>query len=407
MIKNSLASLSNSLFRRYFMGMVISRAGNWMQDVAQGWYVLQTTGSGTAVGEILAIEYVPLLIFGVYGGSIVDRFSRRKLVISTQLILGVLAIALGLVTAHHADVSWMYVLALLRGLVNCIALPAASAFLSEIVPGEQIRSAVSLNGVGFNTARVVGPAIATALISAYGISTCFYVNAVTFFAFVALLKNVKPIRHLEEPEPTKKSVLQGLHYVWNKPELRAGIVIMLAVGTFLYNSQIFLPLIDRSFYGNHINIYAVMLVVYAAGNVIAAFLGAAGKPPTNRMLLNGTALYIALVAIEAIAAPNHYLGWLVLFAWGMASGNFNSRINTCIQLHSSDAMKGRTMALWNVVVWGTTAIGAPIVGFIAQHYGPRASLLFAACSTTVFLAYAFSILRERLTMAPQLASADN
>lgn len=392
----SFRSLDNPVYRRYFIGTALTRTGNWTQDVAQSWFVFEQTGSGTAVGALLACEFVPILALSLWAGSLVDRHSRRMLLIVTQGAFVLLALALAGVAALDGPLALLFVIAALRGIVGAVNIVAGSAFIAEIVPKEHMRSASSLNGMLFNVGRIVGALLAALLVQITSMSVCFLVNALAYVVLLVMMLGMHPDHINAAPPQSKAGILDGLRYAWQVRELRAAIVVMFGVGLFAYNSQVFFPMMADEVFNAGINTYAWLLALYSAGFIISSIVGAAGDAPTNAMMLRSAAALGVMFVLAAAFAGVPVFGLLVVVCWGGANGMFGSRVNTVVQLNSSPEMKGRVMAVWTIVVWGTTPLGAPLVGFIGEQFGVRVSLLVTAFAIFACSAYALSVLRHRL-----------
>jgi MFS family permease len=391
----SFRSLRNPIFRSYFTGVALTRIGNWTQDVAQSWFVFRETGSGTAVGSLLACEFVPILLLTLWAGSVIDRHSRRSILIITQIAFIALALLLALVTGTGGWIGFLFVIATLRGVVAAFNIPAGGAFIAEIVPAEDMRSASSLNGAIFNFGRILGALFATGLVGLTGTSACFVVNAFTYAVLLAMLLRIHPQHVNAAPRAEGARVFEGLKYAWHRSELRAACVVMFGVGMMAYNSQVFFPLLADDVFHKGLNTYAYLLAIYSCGFIIASLIGAAGRVPTNAMMLRSTALLGAMILLEAIVAPVPVVGVIVVLLWGCANGMFGSRINTLVQMNTEPHMKGRFMALWTIVVWGTTPLGAPLVGYLGSQFGARASLFVTSLVVFSCVAYAFVVLRQR------------
>jgi MFS family permease len=400
-LRSSFRALQNPVYRKYFIGQGLTRTGNWTQDIAQSWFVFEQTGSGTAVGVLLACEFLPILLLSLWAGSLTDRHSKRQLLLITQSLFVVLAAALAAVVALDAPLELLFVIAAVRGVVLAVNITAGTAFTSEIVPKKDMRSASSLNGLLFNLGRVIGALLAAVLVQLAHISWCFLLNAVFYAVVVVLVWTIRPHHIDAAPRQTKAGVVDGLRYAWNVPELRAAIVVMFGVGLLAYNSQVFFATLSEDVFDNNLSMYSWLMGLYSAGFIIMSLIGAAGTSPSNRMMLRAAVAMGTVMLVEAVVAPVPAVGLLAIVLWGAASGMLGSRINTMVQLHSSAEMKGRVMAMWSIVMWGTTPIGAPLVGFVAEQFGARVSIFVAGAGVLVCCIYAWSILRDRLDHVAQ------
>jgi MFS family permease len=395
-LRSSFRALENPIYRKYFIGQALTRLGSWTQDIAQSWFVFEQTGSGTAVGVLLACEFLPILLLSLWAGSLADRHSKRRLLAMTQALLVVLAVVLAGVVAVGASLTLLFVIAVLRGVVLAVNITVGTSFLSEIVSKNDMRSASSLNGMIFNLGRALGALLAAVLIQTISISVCFLVNAAVYSVFLFIVLRIHP-NHVNAATPQSKAgIREGLRYSWGVPELRAAVVLMFGVGLLAYNSQVFFTALADDVYNSGLNTYSWLMVIYSVGFVICSIIGAAGGAPTNRMVLSSAAALGSMILLTAVVAPVPVAGMAVVALWGAANGMFGSRINTTVQLNSSPEMKGRVMALWSMVVWGTTPLGGPFIGFVAEHFGAQASLFVTAVGVFGCCLYAWTVLRNRL-----------
>lgn len=379
-LRRSFSSLAVPNYRRYFTGQLVSLSGNWMQMVAEVWLILSLTGSGLAVGVTTALQFLPILLFGAWGGVLADRFAKRRLLIVTQALMALPALALLAVTAAGAVAPWMvFALVFLRGTVNAVDNPTRQAFAIEMVGPERVVNAVSLNSVLIHAARLFGPTLAGLLILTAGVELCFALNAFTFAAMIVALWRMEPAE-LDTPPIARRepgAVRDGLRYVLRTPELAVPLGLMALVGTFGLNFQVTLPLLARFSFEGGPTAYAALVSAMGAGSVIGALLtGARGR--ADAATITGAALAFGLLALAAALAPSLAFEIPVLALLGAAAVSFAATINSSLQLAVEPRMRGRVMALYSVVFLGSTPIGAPLVGWLSETYDPRAALLLAA-----------------------------
>jgi MFS family permease len=373
----TFASLANPNYRRYFSGQAISLVGTWMQTVAQSWLVLTLTGSGTALGLIVALQFLPVLLLAPYGGVIADRVPKRRLLLATQSALALLALTLGLLTLFHAVRLWeVAAVALGLGLVNAFDNPARQAFVLEMVGTERLRNAVSLNSVLVNAARAVGPAVAGVLIATVGVGICFMVNAVSYVAVLASLATLEVARlHAGRPVIRARGQLRaGLRYVRSTPALAVPLIMMGVIGMLAYEFQVVLPVVARQTFHGGPGAYGLMTAAMGVG-AVAGGLVVAGHARTGVRPLVLAAGAFGVVILAAAAAPTLGLEIAALVLVGAASVSFLAVGNTTLQLASAPEMRGRVMALWAVAFLGSTPLGGPIAGLVAEHAGPRWGLV--------------------------------
>jgi MFS family permease len=369
-------SLQNRNYRLFFTGQLVSVIGTWMQMVAQSWLVLTLTGSGLALGVAAALQFLPMLLFGAWGGLVADRFDKRRLLIATQTAAGLLALLLGLLAVTDVVTLWMvYVLALLLGAVSVVDMPTRQAFVTEMVGADDVPNAVGLNSAVFNTGRLVGPAAAGVLVASVGVGVCFLINAVSYVGVVAGLRAMRDDEfHRQAPVVAGPGqVRAGLRYVWSTPELRSTLLLVAAIGTFGLNQAVILPLLARYSLGGGVRLYGLLSSLVAVGSVAGALFAAGRRRPTRRLLF-GSAAAFGLLTIAAAVAPTPLTVGVALVPMGMALLLFLATANSTLQLASTTDMRGRVMALYGLVLLGSSPLGGPLLGWIAGNWGARVGM---------------------------------
>ncbi|ABD12839.1 arabinose efflux permease family protein [Frankia casuarinae] len=391
----TFAALRVPNFRLFLGGQIVSLCGTWMQTIALGWLVLSLGASGTALGLVTAAQFLPVLFFGPYGGLLADRTDRRRLLICTQVGSGLAALALGILDLTGTAQLWMVgVAAALIGLCNAIDNPARQSFVQEMVGPEHLPNAVTLNSVAINAARIVGPAIAGVVIVLAGTAGCFLINAASFGAVLFALHRMD-ISALYDHPPIHRAPGQlraGFAYVRRTPALRVPLVMMVMIGTLSYEFQVVLPLLARETFGGTAATYSLMTSAMGAGAVVGGLLVARRRRIGPRAL-SLTAMTFGVILLLAAAAPTLPLEIATMVLLGATSVAFISTGNATVQLSADPAMRGRVMALWSVAFLGTTPVGGPIAGWVAQAFGARAGLLLAAGAAIGAALYAFGSLR--------------
>jgi MFS family permease len=385
-------------FRLYFAGQGISMCGTWMQRVAQSWLVLELTNSGAALGLVLAAQFLPMLLVGPYGGLIADRADKRRVLYATQAAQALLALVLGVVTITGLVELWMvFALAAGLGVAAVFDNPARQSFMLEMVGHDDLRNAVTLNSVLVNAARAVGPAVAGVLIATLGTGPCFLVNALSFLAVLLSLRLMDPA-HFEPAEPVMRSagqVRDGLAYVARTPALRAPLLLITVIGTLAYEFQVVLPVLAARTFHAGAGGYAQMTTAIGVGAVVGGLI-VARRSHTNRGELALSAVAFGAVIVGAAVAPTFALTLVALLFVGAASVAFLALANTTLQLAAAPEMRGRVMALWAMALLGTTPIGAPIIGWIAQEAGARWALAIGGVAAILAgLAACASVLLSR------------
>jgi MFS family permease len=384
-LRPSFTSLAVPNYRRYFAGQLVSLSGNWTQVVAEMWLILTLTGSGLAVGVTSALQFLPLLLFGAWGGVLADRLPKRSLLMVTQTMMVIPALALWAVTSAGLVAPWMvYALVFARGTINAVDFPTRQSFAIEMVGVDRVVNAVSLNSLLVHSARILGPAMAGILITTLGVGTCFLVNALSFGAMVIALNAMEPRALRPAPVAPRGSgaVRAALRYVRRTPALAIPLAMMALVGTLGYNFQVILPLLARFSFDGGAAAYTALAAAMGAGSVMGALMaGARGR--VGPSLLIGSAFGFGAVALIAATAPTLALEAIALVPLGAASVIFAAGVNSSLQLAADPEMRGRVMALYSMVFLGSTPVGGPITGWLSEAIDPRAALVLAGASGVV------------------------
>jgi MFS family permease len=374
--RRTFSALSIPNFRRFFFGQSTSLIGTWMQSVAQSWLVFTLTHSATAIGFVLALQTLPVLILGPYGGVIADRVDKRRLMIVLQSLMAAQALVLGLLVVLHVALFWeICVLAVVLGLNNCFENLARQSFVREMVGASEVRNAVSLNSTMVNAARAVGPAIAGLLIATVGTGVCFLVNALSFVAVVYSLVSMDT-NALTPSAPAGRArgqLREGFRYVAREPRLWVPLFMMAIVGTLAYEFQVTLPVLAQRTFGGNAATYgfltAAMGVGAVAGGLVTATRGRTGLRP-----LTVAAAVFGVAILGAAFSPVLAVAFVALAATGWTSVTFLATGNSTLQLEAASSMRGRVMALWAVAFLGSTPVGGPLIGWVVAGAGARIGL---------------------------------
>jgi MFS family permease len=371
------SSLRVRNYRLFWLGQAVSNTGTWMQRIAQDWLVLSLTGSATAVGITTALQFLPMLLFGLYGGVVADRCNKRRLLLITQATMGVTGLVLAALTlSGHVHVTHVYVLAFALGLATVVDNPTRQTFVSEMVGPRMLRNAVSLNSANFQSARLVGPAVAGMMITAVGSGWAFLFNGLSFLAPIAGLLMIRTGElHATERAPRGKGQLrEGLVYVRSRPELLWPIVLVGFIGTFGFNFPIWLTAFTDRIFEEGAGTYGLLNTLIAIGSLAGALLAARRAVSRMRLML-GAALLFGVLEVAAALTPSFWLFAALMLPIGVMGLTFNVTANSSVQLASDPAMRGRVMSLYMMVFVGGTPIGGPIMGWITDTYGARTGFL--------------------------------
>ncbi|MDQ3729682.1 MAG: MFS transporter [Actinomycetota bacterium] len=384
-LRRTVGSFEVPNYRRWFGGQLVSVGGNWMQIVAEVWLVLTITGSAFAVGITSALQFLPILLVGAWGGLMADSMPKRRLLLFTQSLMVVPPLVLFGLTATGSVDAWMVMaLVFARGLVLAVDMPARHSFVIEIVGPDRVVSAVGLQSVLIHTSRITGPALAGVLIAGGSIELCFLLNALSFVGMIVALRSLDrtalapPKLAVREPG----AIRAGFRYVTRTPELAVPLGMMALVGTLGLNFHVLLPLLARQTFDGGPESYSTLVIAMAIGAVAGA-LAAGTRERISQGLLVGSALAFGVFALIAAAAPSLTLEAIALVPLGTASVTFAAGVNSTLQLAAAPAMRGRVMALYATVFLGSTAVGGPLTGWLSGVWDARAALVMAGLSAIV------------------------
>jgi len=382
-------------FRLLFFAQATSTSGSFMQDVAQAWLVLQLSHDYTALGVVVAFQYVPMLFFGAWGGVFSDRFDRRRLLFATDALGGVLALILAVLVLTNSVQIWqIYLLAILLGFANLVNQPAGQSILGELVGEDLLTRAVGLTVSLVSLARVVGPIVAGIVLATLGFGACFLVNAATFAVSLACLAAMRPAEmypavHIPREH---RQVRAALSHVWATHNLKITLILLVIMGIFCFNFAITLAVLGKGAFGVDEAGFAVLFACWGFGGGFGSLLAARKSSPDLKRLgwigvLFGFSVLVMAVCptLTEAAAVSVIVG--VLTFW------FVSMSADLLQVSSRPEMRGRVMALWFVVLWGSYPIGSPLMTWAANSAGPRAPLVLcgavatAACGSWLFWAH--------------------
>ncbi len=376
-------SLRSRNYRLFFAGELVSHTGGWMHNMAEAWLVFQLTDSGTAVGATFAFRFAPVFLFGLWGGSIVDRMDRRRALIGTQLVHAAIAALLFALVAFGVVETWMvFCVAFATGLVTVIDQPAHHAFVEEMVGPDRVANAVALNSAVLNASRITGPAIAGVLIAAAGTSWVFLCNAVSFVVVVAALAAMdkSQLRRLRR-ERVPSGVRDGLRHTWGVIEMRSTIALVAVVGTLVYNFPTFLTILADDTFAGDADVAGALMAVLGVGTIIGA-LTAAHRSRQTRATVIAAAGALGATLLLSAALPVRPLLVASLVPLGATAVFFGATASAHMQASSAPEFRGRTMAVYSMLTLGATLIGGPLMGFISDRWGARSGLAVAGSATT-------------------------
>lgn len=385
-------SLKYPNFRYYWFGMCASLIGTWMQNIAQPWLAVELTNSPVLLGIIGALQFAPMLFFGLFAGAIVERFSKKKIIILTQSLAMIITLVLaGLTFSGHIAYWHLLISSLCLGVVNVFDMPARQTFVSELVAREDLQNAVSLNSMAFNVARIIGPAVAGIIMGTVGIAMCFLINGISFAAVLIglfFVRSHEEKHHNREHKNIFKEVQAGIHYIVKHPFLWKAIVVMAIIGTFAPNLNIMVPIYAKTLGGdNPAMTLGILMSLMGVGSFTGAMFTASltGGPKKNILLFGPALIGAMLIVLGAIQYPIFFAGVLVLFGFFLIS--YITTANSTVQLYSNVNYRARVMSIYSLVFAGTTPIGNLYAGFMTEHFGYQGG--FIACGVICLVLLSF------------------
>jgi MFS family permease len=406
-LAGTFRSMRNFNFRLWLAGSLISNTGTWMQRIAQDWLVLTqlTHHDASALGIVMGLQFAPQLLFLPWTGSAADRLNQRKLLMLTQATMGVLALVLGVLTIAGVVLLWhVYVFAFLSGSAAALDAPVRQTFVAEMVGDADLPNAVALNSTSFNAAQMIGPAIAGLLIARVGIGWAFLLNGVSFGAVLISMSffRLSELRTSARAHRTTSGFLEGFLYVWRRADLRAILFMLLLIGTFGLNFPMFLSTMAVSVFHCDARAFGLLSSLTAVGALSGALFSAGRKKPGLASLSMGAGVFGLGYTLAALA-PGYWWLAAALAISAAAALSVTNGTNSIMQLSTEPSMRGRVMALRVGVALGGLTIGAPIVGWVANHFGPRWSLSVGAgaCFAAALVVVYRLARREEILVAQQ------
>ncbi|MDR3750103.1 MAG: MFS transporter [Terracidiphilus sp.] len=405
-VSGTFRSLKSFNFRLWTAGALVSNVGTWMQRVAQDWLVLTqlTHHDASALGIVMSLQFAPQLLLLPWSGLAADRLNQRKLLMVTQATMGVLSLILGFLTVTGVIQLWhVYVLAFLSGSAAAIDAPVRQTFVAEMVGDADLHNAVALNSSSFNAAQMIGPAVAGLLIAGVGIGWAFLLNGLSFAAvpISMLFFRLPELRTSARARRNASGFLEGLRYVWKRPDLRAILIMLFLIGTFGMNFPIFISTMAVNVFHSDARAFGLLSSIMAVGTLSGALFAASRQKPSIDSLWVGAAVF-GLGCTLAAMAPGYWWFAATLIIIGAAALTFGNGTNSIMQLSTEPAMRGRVMALRVAIALGGTPIGAPISGWVANRFGPRWTLVIgAAAGFTAALVAVYALARRKEPLPAQ------
>lgn len=384
-LSKSFSALKYRNFRLFFFGQCISLIGTWMQNIGQSWLVLQLTKSAVKLSLVATVQFLPMMLFSLFAGTLVDRFPKRKVLIFTQSGLAVLAVILASLTYFNVVQYWhVLVLALMLGIINTIDMPTRQSFFSELVEKKDLMNAIALNSSIFNLARILGPAVAGLLIGLVGIAVCFYLNALSFVAVITSLWLMNTPMHIAAREgrgSVKRifaDIREGLRYIGDRDVIKLPLLLLALISTFVMNFNVLVPVFAQQNMNQNATGYGFLMTCMGIGSFTGAITIAAMSRSGPRLAyLIGGALGMSLFQVVLGFEKSYELACATLFLIGFCSIIFTALVNSTIQLNSADNMRGRVMSVYSLVFGGVTPIGSLYAGNLTEYAGAPGCMMIS------------------------------
>jgi MFS family permease len=384
--RGAFAALTSRSYRIYLAGQSLANTGTWMQSIAQDWLIFELTHSSAAVGVTMALQFLPMLALGLQAGLVADRLPRRRILLTTQTLNALAAGTLAVITLSGAVTpACVYAFALASGLVFAFDGPARQAFVAEVVNASQLRAAIALTAAVFQATRLIGPAIASLLIVNVGTGWVFAVNAACYLGPTVGLLRLRSSDLVATPAPRREpaALRTAARALRGRPDVIRTIFLVGMLGTFGLNFPIVLTAMAKSAFGGSASTYGLFNIVLAIGSAAGALLAGAAAQPRGRAIAAAACVF-GLLQMLAALAPDMGVFLALLCAMGFVNLAFQAMANASVQLAVDPGLRGRVMALYMLVFIGGTPIGAPIIGLVTSHFGPRAGM--AVCGLVPALA---------------------
>jgi MFS family permease len=382
-------------FRIYLVTNSFSRIGTWMQSTALDWLVLQLTDDPVAVGVVMALQFLPILLFGMHGGMIADRCAKRVVLVVTQGLNCLLGTALAVLTiTGHVQVAHLYAFAFLAGLVFAVDSPTRQVFVNEVVPAPYVHNSIALNSATFHFSRLLGPALAAAAIGTVGTGWVFAANAAGHLVLVSGLLLIRGADLVPAAVADRHAgrLRDALRHVAARPEVLRTMVLVAVIGTFGLNFPVVLTVMASSEFGGGLGLYGLFNVVLAAGSVVGALLAGRGRSASPRtVVVLAAAFGLTQVVAAVIPALGAFL--VALVGLGLANLAFQTTANSSVQASVDPGFRGRVMGLYMLVFVGGTPLGGPVIGLVTAAWGPRVGM--AVCGTAPLVAVVVVVLLLR------------
>ncbi|HEY8911332.1 MAG TPA: MFS transporter [Desulfosporosinus sp.] len=407
LVRHRFPALTHDNFRIYWLGQCVSLIGTWMQSIGQTWLVFSLTGSPLLVGLLGAIQFLPITIFSLFAGVIIDKYPKRTILLITQLISMILAFTLSaLVFTHSVRYEYVLILALILGFTNTIDMPTRQSFTIEMAGKKDLRNAIALNSASFNLARIIGPAIGALILASFGAGWCFLFNGLSFMAvLVSLLKlKINSYVRVKVSNDVIKEIKDGLKYIAGEPSLLQTILMVLIIGIFVFNFNVILPVFSKNVLHQGEKVYGLLMSALGVGSLLGALMVSLNSKsgPQSKVLIS-SAVMVSIMLISISFTKVYYYSALLLVITGIFNIWFSTTANSMLQITTKDEYRGRVMSVYSLVFAGATPIGNMFAGFTSDKFGAGTAFLlsgFLTISLIVLLKLAFTVSQRAQKLKP-------
>lgn len=385
---NPFTAMKHKNFRYYWIGMCVSLIGTWMQNIAQPWLAYTLTKSAFLLSLISALQYTPILFFSLFAGVIIDKFSKKRILIFTQSASLIITLILAILVWTGNIQYWhILVMSILLGVVNALDMPSRQAFVIELAGKEDLMNAIALNSMAFNTARIIGPSIAGLVMGYFGVSVCFFVNSISFAAVLISLFFIKPLQVEKKPKsekPMLSEIKDGLKYIYQHDVLLFTILVIAIVGTFAPNFNVLVPVFAKDILKQKETGFGFLMSFMGLGSFFGAmFIATFSKSGPKKFVMYIVPLLVGTFLILTGFTNIYLMTGLLLAITGFFFVSFSSNANSTLQLNASNEYRGRVMSVYTFVFAGSTPLGNLYAGLFSQRFNARIG--FAACGGIILL----------------------
>lgn len=398
-VNKNFHALTHKNFRYFWFGQCISLIGTWMQSIGQSWLVLTLTGSPFLLGVLGTVQFLPITIFSLFAGVVVDRFPKKKILLATQIISMLLAFILALlVFTHTVKYSYILIIALILGFTNTIDMPTRQAFTVEIAGREDLMNAIALNSAIFNLARILGPAIGAALMAWLGAGWCFMLNGLSFIAVIFGLLHIEVSAYVRK-KASDNSILceikDGLKYIKNTRELLETVLMVTVIGIFAFNYNVLVPSFTKGVLKMGEGTYGLLMSALGAGSLLGALTVSAKSRRPKMKVIFISAIVIGIMLFLTGLTTKYYMTAVCLAFTGIFNIFFSTTANSTLQMNSKDEYRGRVMSVYALVFAGATPIGNLFSGFTAGILGASYGFMLSGIMTLVLVIILIMIFRRK------------